>query len=214
MVPILEHVDARTVNAGPGNFPSGMTSGSSTSGGVLSGGSVGLIGSVGGGVGSGSSSIGAGAGLGSGVGVGASGMVSSGVMSIGGAVGDPSGGGVALGGGMAGAGLSGGGNMGGAFLGDTSGRLRGDSIAAASTSENLFFETAFVFGATAGGGGGGIGIGGIGGGMSSPMPLGPPGGFFSAGGFQGSAIETQQYELQMRMVDILMVSLQYARALG
>lgn len=67
------------------------------------------------------------------------------------------------------------------------------------------------------GGGGGAG-GGMGGGCLSPTSAamgGGTGGATFATGLQGggTAIETQQYELQMRIVDILMGSLQYVRAL-
>ncbi|CAN0417277.1 unnamed protein product, partial [Ectocarpus fasciculatus] len=43
--------------------------------------------------------------------------------------------------------------------------------------------------------------------------IGPGGAHGAGAGMQGTAIETQQYELQMRMVEILMESLQYTRAL-
>lgn len=101
------------------------------------------------------------------------------------------GGGDAGSGGGAGGGSVGGGGGGGG-VNETPGRFRGE-WAGASAMENLkTFEPAF---------GGGVGGGGL-----SPTSMG-------SGGAHGTAIETQQYELQMRMVDILMESLQYARAL-
>ena len=88
----------------------------------------------------------------------------------------------------------------GGGIGDTPGRYRGERVGNSATENLLSFEPAFGYGA-GGGGGGGL----------SPTHAG--GAHGAGGGFQGTAIETQQYELQMRMVDILMESLQYARAL-
>lgn len=102
------------------------------------------------------------------------------------------------GGGDSGSGPGGGTNSGGG-VGDTPGRFRGEGGGNPAAENLMSFEPAF------GGGGGGGGL--------SPTSMGPGGPHGAGGGFHGTAIETQQYELQMRMVDILMESLQYARAL-
>lgn len=161
------------------------------------------VGAVRGGYGSGS-------GFGGGVGSGAAGFT----MGGGGGVGTGSGpGGASVStacdglAGMGGAGDTGsgpGGGMGsGGGVGDTPGRFRGEGAGNSATENLMSFEPAFGYGAGSGGGGGGGGL--------SPTHTG--GALGAGGGFQGTAIETQQYELQMRMVDILMESLQYARAL-
>lgn len=101
---------------------------------------------------------------------------------------------------------SGGGLGSGGGVGDTPGRFRGEGTGNSATENLMSFEPAFGYGAGGGGAGGG-------GGGLSPTSMGAGGAHGAGGGFQGTAIETQQYELQMRMVDILMESLQYARAL-
>lgn len=156
------------------------------------GGGGGFGGGFGGGVAGGTGGGGAGAGTGPG---GATlSTASDGLAGIAGGGGGDSGSG-------AGGGLGSGGGV-----GDTPGRFRGEGAAGNSATESLMsFEPAFGYGAGGGGAGGGGGL--------SPTSMGAGGAHGAGGGFQGTAIETQQYELQMRMVDILMESLQYARAL-
>lgn len=215
MVPVLAHVDSLGRGGhGLGLGGGGGGGGSNVPGGFFSGtGAPHLVGGSNGpggagGIGAGSRDHGApsvtvvvgggGGGAGGGAGGGIGGGIGGGVTTLGGS----SSSGV-VGGGVGG---TGGGGAGGLGEGDPS-RLRIE----ASSSENLVsFEPAF----TVGGGGGG-GAGGAGG---SPTAAGGTtgggaGGGGGGGAFQGTGIETQQYELQMRMVDILVVSLQYARAL-
>ena len=194
MVPILEHVDpvrggyAAVAAGGGGGGLGGGGGGGGFFGAIgaahLAGGSLAMGGGGGGGMG-GMGPAGGMSGIGGGVGGGAGGGA--------GMSGSGPGGSVVLGGGTA---------VGGGGVGETPARHRGD--AGNPGQENLMaFEPAFGFGAGGGAGGGG-GL--------SPTSMGGAGGH-GPGGFQGTGIETQQYELQIRMVDILMVSLQYARAL-
>lgn len=164
-------------------------------GGYGSGGGSGF--GSGSGFGGGAGAGGAGAGAGAGPGGATISTAGDGLVGIGGGGGGDSGSGA--GGGMGGLGSGGG-------VGDTPGRFRGEGAGGNFAAENLMsFEPAFGYGAGGGGAGSGGGL--------SPTSMGAGGAHGSGGGFQGTAIETQQYELQMRMVDILMESLQYARAL-